>query len=603
MPAARGRNAGVSALAILAVAVAVYGWPASSPAREVEDAANARTLAGSYLAGRFARGLHETEDAADFYRTALAYDPGNEVLIEQAFIMEVYKANWARAVELSEQLAQQQPGHRGAQTLLGLAAFKAGDYAKADQHFTAAGSGPIGELTSALSRAWVKVAEGNIQAALDLLEVPKQADWAQFYLRYHRALIADVGGRKADARTAYERVFRQDSRTLRTTLAYAQSAAKSGDAKLARQVLKEHLERTQSEGHPLARNLLDRITAGHKVDFIATSPSAGLSEVFYGLGEALTGESSVGLGVMYLQLALFLEPEQPFALASLAVAHETMRQYQSAIDTYDRIPRGTPLQQSIEIRKALNFNSLDKVDTAKELLENVSKQDPSDIKSLDALGNIMRARKRYPEAADYYTRALALVPKPEKRHWNLYYARGTCNERLKKWPAAEADLQKALELSPDQPLVLNYLGYSWIDQGRNLKQGMQLIERAVAMKPDDGYIVDSLGWAHFRQGAYREAVRFLERAVELRPDDPVLNDHLGDALWRVGREREARFQWEQSLALGPEPEDVETIKLKLSKGLAATPQAKNQKKAKQAAGTTASGKSKQSKLVPPQLFE
>ena len=123
-------------------------------------------------------------------------------------------------------------------------------------------------------------------------------------------------------------------------------------------------------------------------------------------------------------------------------------------------------------------------------------------------------------------------------------------------------------------MVLNYLGYSWIDQNRNLKQGLALIEKAVKQKPDDGYIVDSLGWAHYRMGNYKEAVKHLERAVELRPEDPVLNDHLGDAYWRVRREREARFQWDQALTLKPEPEDADKIKKKLQKGLAVPAQAK-----------------------------
>jgi len=188
------------------------------------------------------------------------------------------------------------------------------------------------------------------------------------------------------------------------------------------------------------------------------------------------------------------------------------------------------------------------------ILDRLAKENPTDLKPLDALGNILRARKRYAEAADTYTQALKLVPIPDKRHWSIFYSRGTCYERLKNWPGAEADLQKALQLFPDQPLALNYLGYSWVDQNRNLKQGMALIEKAVALKPDDGYIVDSLGWAHFKLGNYAEAGRFLERAVELKPQDPVLNDHLGDALWRVGREREAKFQWDQSLTLDPEPE-------------------------------------------------
>jgi len=160
-----------------------------------------------------------------------------------------------------------------------------------------------------------------------------------------------------------------------------------------------------------------------------------------------------------------------------------------------------------------------------------------------------------------------MIPKPDRRHWVYFYARGTSYERLKNWPPAEADLKTALDLYPDQPLVLNYLGYSWVDQGINLDQGMKLIERAVAVKPDDGYIVDSLGWAHYKRGNFAEAVRYLERAVELRPDDPVLNDHLGDALWKVGREREARYQWDQSLSLKPEPEDALKTRRKLEEGL------------------------------------
>jgi tetratricopeptide (TPR) repeat protein len=131
-------------------------------------------------------------------------------------------------------------------------------------------------------------------------------------------------------------------------------------------------------------------------------------------------------------------------------------------------------------------------------------------------------------------------------------------------------------------LVLNYLGYTWIDQNRNLSQGLALIEKAVRQKPDDGYIVDSLGWAQFRLGRYKEAVKYLERAVELRPEDPVLNDHLGDGYWRVGREREARFQWEQALTLSPEADDAEKIKRKLTKGLPNPALARTAKRTKEA---------------------
>ncbi|MGQ0671251.1 MAG: tetratricopeptide repeat protein [Hyphomicrobium sp.] len=675
-----------------------------------DSASESRSLSGSYLAGRLAKGQFDNASAASFYRRALARDPGNSVLLEQAFLMEASEGNWTDAIEHGRQIIAAEPQNRMAQLMVGLTEFKSGAYKKAGEHFKAASSGPIGELTSALAMSWARLAEGDQTGALASLDQPKQPEWAQFYLRYHKALISDLAGRRAEARSSYDRVFKQDSRTLRTALAFARHAAQAGDVKLARAVLKDHLDRSQGDSHPLARDLMDRIDAKERIALLVATPTQGLAEVFYGLGEALTGEGGVNVGVLYLQMALYLEPDHAFALAALANAHETTKNYDAALAVYDRIDKSSPLQSAIEIRKAFNLNSLEKVDAARDTLlkllastpkaadsapatatPTAAPSDPTpqtaaappadigplptdarplrlgmaddrvkrlqdaltaqgydvggadgifgdgtrkaviafqksrtmdadglvgpatyravlgapavatepaaakpaagstpkpavvkdvqtELEVLDALGNIMRAHKKYGEAVGYYDRAIVLIGKPDKRHWGYFYARGTCNERLKNWPAAEADLQRALTLMPDQPLVLNYLGYSWIDQGRNLKQGMALIEKAVALKPDDGYIVDSLGWAHFKQGNYKEAVRYLERAVELKPDDPVLNDHLGDALWRVGREREARFQWDQSLSLKPEPEDIERIKKKINSGLEPPAQAAPEKK-------------------------
>jgi tetratricopeptide (TPR) repeat protein len=583
----RGKAKLVSKLLAAALAGVTFagGNPYAATDTDTEGEA-LHSLPGSYLAGRFARSQMDSDRAASFYKSALRLDPGNDVLLEQAFLMEVTEGNFEPAQKLAADLVAKQPTHRLAHVFLGLVAFKAGDFAKAEENFKASNNGPIGELTSALARAWVKLAEGKPSEALAMLDIPKQAEWAQFYVAYHRALINDIAGRSTEARSAFEKVFKQDARTLRTTLAYAQSAAAFGDTKLAKNLLKEHLDRGQGDGHPLAKSLRDRIDGGERIPLLVPNATDGLAEVFYGLGEALTGEGGVSLGVLYLQLSLLLAPEQPFALAALASGYETAKKYESAIATYERIPLGSPLQQAIDIRMAFDLNSLDRQDDAIKLLERVIADDPTDLKPLDALGNILRARKRFAEAADVYTKAIALIPKPDKRHWVYFYSRGTCYERMKKWPQAEADLQKALALAPDQALVLNYLGYSWIDQNRNLKQGMQLIEKAVSLKPDDGYIVDSLGWAHYRTGNYKEAVKYLEKAVELKPEDPVLNDHLGDALWRVGRTREARFQWDQSLTLSPEPEDAERIKKKLVKGLPVmVQQVKKQREASTSAST------------------
>ena len=570
---------GTAAALVLALTLA----PTGSQGRTGAEPPEARSLLGSYLAGRIARGQHDTTAASDYYQRALERDPANEALIEQALLMHATEGRFDKAIALSKQLAATQPTHRMSRLILGLSEAKAERYEAAQEHFKASGSGLMGELTSALARAWMQAAQGDVKAASDQLDGVKQAEWAQFYLRYHKALINDVAGRRPEARAIYERVFKSDSKTLRIALAYAQHASASGDQKLARTVIDEHAKRTGGNLHPVGRALADRLKGNDRTGLLIETPVEGLAEVFYGLGEALSGEGGVSVGAVYLQMALYLKPESPFALAALANVYETTKRYDQAIAAYDRVGKGSPLQSAIDIRKALNLNQLERVDDAKVILEALSKEDPTDIRPLDALGNIMRGHKRYDEAIEYYTKAIALVgPKAEKKHWTYFYARGTCYERVKKWPLAEVDLQKAMLLAPDQPLVLNYLGYSWVDQSKNLKQGLALIEKAVNLKPDDGYIVDSLGWAHYRLGNFKEAVKYLERAVELKPEDPVLNDHLGDAFWRTGRLTEARFQWEQALTLKPEADDAEKIRKKVGKGLPAKPQARSAKKAKEA---------------------
>jgi tetratricopeptide (TPR) repeat protein len=542
-----------------------------------------RSQLGSYIAGRIARGQHDTRSAALFYERTLDRDPGNFALIEQSILMDATEGRFERAIDLSKRIVETQPAHRMARLVLGLDAAKAGRWEEANEHFAQSSSSPMGELTSALARAWCHLGQGDVKAANDVLDNVKQAEWAQFYVRYHKALINDLVGRRQESRAAYERVFRSESKVLRIALAYAHHASASGDQKLARSIIEEHIKKGSGTPHPSAKALGERLKTNERLNYLVETPLEGLSEIFYGLGEALTSEGNAGIGVgaVYLQMAIFLKPEQPFALAALAHAYEVMKRYDAAIATYDRIPRGTPLQSAIDIRKALNLNQLERVEEAKNLLEKLAAEDPTDLRPLDALGTIMRGHKRFQEAVDYYTRIINIIgAKVEKKHWTYFYARGTSYERLKRWPPAEADLQRALRLVPDQPLVLNYLGYSWVDQNRNLKQGLSLIEKAVNLKPDDGYIVDSLGWAHYKLGNYKEAVKWLERAVELKPEDPVLNDHLGDAFWRVDRKLEARFQWDQALTLKPEPEDAEKIRKKLQRGLPAKPQPRTVKRGK-----------------------
>jgi tetratricopeptide (TPR) repeat protein len=523
------------------------------------------TLLGNYLSGRIARDSHDTMAAAEFYSKALADDPENEIILEQTFLLETAAANWDRAIELARDLAAVEPSHRVAQFMLGLEAFKKHDYKAAQEHFAAARQGPIADLTSTLARAWVEEADGKHSDAFSTLDTLSSADWAQYYQRYHRALIADVAGRHQLASQAYEQAFKANPTTLRVADAYARHAVNANDRELAIDTLKAHI--AKAGPHPLSEALLNDIQDGKTPPLIAANPNDGLAEVFYGIGDALAGEGGLDMGVIFLQFSLYLKPDFPLAHVALAEAYENAQKYDAEIAAFDQIPRDSPLWLSVQIQKAFALNSLEKVDEAKALLEKLTEEYPDDTRPLDALGNILRSHERYGEALEYYSKAMALIDKPTKENWPLFYSRGVCNERLKDWPAAEADFKEALQLSPDESLVLNYLGYSWVDQGMNLKQAMDYIRKAVKLKPDDGYYVDSLGWAYYRLGNMPAAVENLERAVELKPDDPTINDHLGDAYWRVGRTLEAKYQWSQALSLDPEPEQIETLNKKIASGL------------------------------------
>ncbi len=206
------------------------------------------------------------------------------------------------------------------------------------------------------------------------------------------------------------------------------------------------------------------------------------------------------------------------------------------------------------------------------MLKAMSAQAPKRIGAELQLGDLLRSKKRFTEAVAAYDEAVrrAEAEKMPER-WTLFYDRGVALERAHQWPRAEADLLHALKLKPDQPLVLNYLGYSWIDRGENLDRGLKMIEKAVALRPDDGYIIDSLGWAHYRMGDYAGAVQYLETAVEKVPEDPTINDHLGDAYWQTGRLVEARYQWRRALQFGPEEKEIKPIEAKLERGLTTPP--------------------------------
>jgi Flp pilus assembly protein TadD len=315
------------------------------------------------------------------------------------------------------------------------------------------------------------------------------------------------------------------------------------------------------------RDDLARLKDGKALERVVATAPQGLAEGLFNLASALPRDRAENVVLLYARIAMELEPK--FELPRLLVGDVLMsrERYGEAIETYRGIEPETAYGWSARLRIADALYEMGKLDEAVALLEEMSKERTDRVDALVNLGNYLRYKEKYKESVAAYDRAFKRVGEPSRSNWSLFYSRGIALERSDAWDLAEKDFMKALEFEPEQPYVLNYLGYSWVERGKNLDRAQAMIQRAVQQRQNDGYIVDSMGWVLYRLGKYEDAVTHLERAVQLRPEDPVINDHLGDAYWRVGRKHEARFQWNRAMSFKPEDEDKAKIEAKLEKGM------------------------------------
>ena len=523
------------------------------------------TAAGSYLAARHAGQQRDAGAAAAFYGAALKRDPKNGDLLDRTFLSLLVDGDIEDSVKYAERIALADKSDRVAQLVLGVHALKHKQYAAARRDLAQSIRGPITDLTATLLSAWSMYGTGDSKGAIAAIDRLAGPDWYAIFKELHAGMISDIAGNKKEAGKRLEHAYKLDGTALRVVEAYGSWLSRNASSKEALDVF-ETFDKALPR-HPLVVEAMNQLKAGQKLPLLVSNAQAGAAEALYGLGASLGRRGGEDLGLVYLQLSLYLVPNHPLALLSLADLYELLKKPELAIKAYERIPATSPLHRNAAIQMASNLDALDRSDEAAKHLEALVKEHPDDLEAIMALGNVLRGHKKFAECADVYTKGVDTLKQPEKTNWVIFYFRGICYERSHQWPKAEADLKKALDLFPEQPHVLNYLGYSWVDQGVHLDEGMDMIKRAVQQRPDDGYIVDSLGWAYFRTGNYPEAVKQLERAIELKPEDPTINDHLGDAYWRIGRTLEAKFQWAHARDLKPDPEDLPKIEAKLKDGL------------------------------------
>ena len=542
----------IFALSLLS-ACAASGAVGSSVVRASPLSGVAAGSYGAYLAGRFAESQDDFAYAATELLAAQRANAGNTELLSQAFLACLLDGR-----PEAESLAAQLPNSPAAQLLLADQDVAAGRWGSAERRYRDVPREGLTQLVQPLLIAWAQQGAGRTEAALATLQPLSEGQRFRGIYALHAALIADLAGRNADAARLY-RVAQTDfgGTNLRLAQIVASWQERQGDASEARQTI-ESMRQGDQEFSIAVPALMARDN-----ERPVANATEGIAEAYLALAASLREQERSEFPLVLLRLALNLRPDFTAARLLMADAFDAGKHPALALSALAPVANSDPLYSLVQLRRAGLDQQSGDTDAATRTLERLAQEIPSSPEPLAQLGDIMRTKSRFAEAISAYDRAIERVAQPSRADWPLFYARGIAHDRAHQWDQAEADLEHALRLSPDEPYVLNYLGYSWAEQGRELSRARQMIEKAAELRPNDGAIIDSMGWVLMRQGDGAAAVHWLERAVELEPEDPTINAHLGDAYWAIGRKLQAEFQWRRALNLNPEPDDQAKLQAKL----------------------------------------
>ncbi len=525
------------------------------------------SLFGNYLAGIHARVQNDSTAAARFMDQVLEADPKNTGVLQMTFLLKLQDGAVAQAIPMARQLLASQPDNQLAGLNLISDAFRKRDFGTAKTLIGALDKQGLGELLKPLLGAWADAGLGNMDAALAGLEpLAAHKSFRPFY-GFHRALIAALAGRDAQADNYFTELLGDDgNRSIRAAQAFGAYLETRDQYPRAAVVYRSFLQPVLP--HPILTSALARNEAKLPARPLIDNAATGAAEVLYGLASVLSQDTAPStLPLIYLRLAVYIKPDFEEASLLLAGVMESLTRFDDAIAIYSGLPESSAQYETARIQIALNEDRAGRTDAGIENLRQYAAKHPDRAdRALLSLADLLRTRERYAEAIPVYDQIITTMGAIKPQHWQMLYARGITLERAGNWALAERDLLRALELQPDQPNVLNYLAYSWIDKGLNMERAKTMIESAARQLPDDGAIIDSLGWSQYRTGDFSTAVETLENAVNLMPQDVVINDHLGDAYWQVGRRLEAQFQWTRALSFDPAPDVKRDIEKKLQSG-------------------------------------
>ena len=505
------------------------------------------SIYGLYLAGQTALDGGDSQAAADFFAQAREASPQADFLKERVFTAALMAGDIPRAAALAPGPDEGSPSSQAAGVLTVAVEQLAFDQGRAAYETLAAPRPGVPVAPpSTLLKPWAAAAAGKWTEALTLPDSPDRV--TGLVAAFDQALLFERARRYTEAETAYKALLNDRIGQALTGPAFAVFLERRGRRKEAIAMYDQLLAGDPDDVSLLAGKL--------RAAKNGTPPSQ--MTIREGAAQALMVPTAVILsdkqfeeGLVYLRLILRLDPKRDDAWMQAGDVMGQAGDSRSARAAFGQVNAKSPRYADARSRLAWSYQADDKEAALKVARDTVAALPDSDT-ALITLADLLRADNRYEESAKVLDGVIGNGRHPTD--WRLYYERGVALERSGRWAEAKADLDKALVLRPDEPEVLNYLGYSWVNRREKIKEGMELIQRAVDAQPDEGAYVDSLGWAYYQLGDYPNAVSTLEHAVALEAGDAEINDHLGDAYWRAGRRDEARFQWRAVMTFEPDPD-------------------------------------------------
>lgn len=535
-----------------------------SSAQEIEPDLTEQPF-GEYLTGRHALFNHQYDVAADNYLEAIKQDPENIELMQFSLSVFIAAGRFEDAFFVNEKLKEMDAQNEVSNILDFFNKTKNKSYIEALIDIDELSSTGIMNLIKPFFRAWIDAAEGSTSEIDAVVNSFEEENNFNFFNFFQAGLIYEYLEDFEKAESFYAQALNERGLlNLRAVEAYGKILKKNGKTEKAISILEDYID--QAPANEQLKATLIEVRNDEQFEPFVSSLDEGFAEIFYTISTILMQDNVKGIATKFLQYATFFKPEFPLVHFLQAQIFESDQYYRGAQNEFDKIKTDSPLYFQSKLQRAWLYNDMDRPEETIAALLKLEKEYPDNREVLNSIAEFYRMNERFAEAIPAYSKVIDNIEEENVRDWIIYYTRGIVFDQEKRWAEAEMDFKKALEIRPEQPMVLNYLAYSWVDRGLNYVEAKKMLIRAVELRPNDGYIVDSLGWALYKMGDYEEAVPVLERAAQLETQDWAINDHLGDVYWTVGRKNEARFQWRHALSLSPDEDKIDLIKSKIKDG-------------------------------------